>query len=124
MDGGGGQDPRTTALTAATFVGFVNGPGCALVAVSGNHCPACASFAPVLEAAARATPEVRFGRVNADTDGDLLPALSVTSVPTLMVFRDGILLLSRPGVLPLNVLQGLLDKVAGLDMDQVRRTAV
>jgi thioredoxin 1 len=120
MDGGdadGGQ--LLVALDAATFLPCVSAPGVALVLVTSQHCPPCLAYAATYKTSAATNVDVVFCWVNADQHSDLVQALSITSVPTLLVFRDGILLLSRPGPLPLATLNGLIEKVRGLDMSTV-----
>src|SRR3954466_5099767 len=83
-------------------------------------CGPCRSFAPSFEAVAEATPDVVFAKVNTDEEQELAGAFQIRSIPTLMVFRDKVLLFSQAGALPKPVLEELLTKVRALDMEQVR----
>jgi len=84
-------------------------------------CGPCRAFGPVFEAAAARHPEVVFGKVNTQDEPQLAEAFQIHSIPTLMAFRDGILLYASPGALPPARLEELLEKVQALDMDAVRR---
>ncbi len=84
-------------------------------------CPPCREFLPVFEAAAERHPDLAFCRVNADEVKDLKRGFDVTSIPTLVVIRDRIMIAGQPGYLPATALDDLLTQVRVLDMDQVRR---
>ena len=84
-------------------------------------CGPCRAFAPTFEAASEAHPDVVFGKVDTDAQPELSAGFGIRSIPTLMVFRDGILLFAQPGVLPAAALEELIGKVRALDMDDVRR---
>jgi thioredoxin 1 len=83
-------------------------------------CGPCRSFAPTYEAVAEANPDVVFAKVNTDEQQELAGAFQIRSIPTLMVFRDKVLLFAQPGALPKSALEELLKKVRELDMEQVR----
>ena len=83
-------------------------------------CGPCKAFAPAYEAVAEANPDVVFAKVNTDEEQELAGAFQIRSIPTLMVFRDKVLLFAQAGALPKSVLEELLTKVRALDMDQVR----
>jgi len=125
MDGGSSVDSpgRTRALTAASFLSVVDAPGTVVILVHGPHCPPCLAFAPVFERVAQANPQVTFARVDAQAEPELAEALNIQAVPWLLIFSDGILLLSRGGALPLGTFQGLLAKVKSLDHAEVRARA-
>src|SRR5215212_7099132 len=78
------------------------------------------AFAPVLEAAARRHPDILFARVDTEADPDLPVAVGVRSIPTLMVFRDGVLVFAEPGVLPADSVELLISTIRALDMTMVR----
>ena len=84
-------------------------------------CGPCRAFAPTFEAASEANPDLVFAKVDTDAQPELAGGFGIRSIPTLMVFRDGILLFAQPGVLPAAALTELIGKVRGLDMDDVRR---
>jgi len=83
-------------------------------------CGPCRSFVPSYEAVAEANPEVVFAKVNTDEEQELAGAFQIRSIPTLMVFRDKVLVFSQAGALPKSVLEELLAKVRALDMDAIR----
>ena len=84
-------------------------------------CSPCRAFAPIYAAAAGRHPDVGFGKVDTDAEPALADAFEIRSIPTLMVFRDGILLFEQAGILPGPALDELVEKVRALDMDDVRR---
>jgi thioredoxin len=83
-------------------------------------CGPCRAFAPTYQAVAEANPEVTFAKVNTDEEQELAGGFQIRSIPTLMVFRDKVLLFAQPGALPKSALEELLQKVRTLDMDAVR----
>ena len=82
----------------------------------------CRQFAPTYEKAAAANPDIVFGKVNTETERALAAAAGISSIPTLMAFRDGILVFSQPGALPATALNQVIDAVRHLDMNRVRGT--
>jgi thioredoxin 1 len=84
-------------------------------------CGPCRAFAPVFEAAADKHPDVVFGKIDTDAQRELAGGFQIRSIPTLMVFRDGILIFEQAGALPAPVLEELIGKVRALDMDEVRK---
>ena len=83
-------------------------------------CGPCRGFAPVFERVAEANPDARFVKVNTDAEQELAGAFQIRSIPTLMIFRDKVLLFAQPGALPQQALEEVLKKVRELDMEQVR----
>src|SRR5947209_3734873 len=83
-------------------------------------CGPCRSFAPTFEEVAEANPDVVFAKVNTEEEQELAGAFQIRSIPTLMVFRDKVLLFAQAGALPKSVLEELLTKVRALDMEQIR----
>ena len=110
----------TTTLTDSTFERVVRGGGIVLVDFWASWCGPCRMFAPVFEKAAAAHPDIVFGKVDTETERNLSAAAGIRSIPTLMVFRDGILVFSQPGALPAASLEQLIAAVRALDMVQVR----
>jgi thioredoxin 1 len=86
-----------------------------------SWCGPCVAFAPIFEKAAEEHTDVVFGKVNTDEEQELSGAFGVQSIPTLMIFRDGILLFNQPGMLAAKDLNELVSRVRKLDMDDVRR---
>ena len=110
----------TIALTADGFGETVTAPGITLVDFWAEWCGPCRQFAPIFEAASEAHPEITFGKVDTEAERELAGAAGITSIPTLMAFRDGILVFSQPGALPAPALEQVIAAVEALDMDEVR----
>jgi thioredoxin 1 len=110
-----------TELTEATFEGFITQGGIAIVDYWAAWCGPCRAFAPVFEAAAVKHPDIRFGKVDTESQQGIAAAFEIQAIPTLMVFRDNILLFNEAGALPAAGFEKLIEQVRGLDMDEVRR---
>ncbi len=108
------------ALTAADFETTIVENPIVLVDFWASWCGPCRAFAPVFERSAQGHPDVVFAKVDSDAERELAAAAGIRSVPTLMAFRDGILVYSRPGAVPGSVLEDLIDKIKALDMERVR----
>ncbi len=110
----------TIALTRDTFEDTVTKPGITLVDWWASWCGPCRMFAPVFQAASEQHPDITFGKIDTEDQLELSAAARIGSIPTLMAFRDGILVFSQPGALPAAALEQLIQAVRDLDMDDVR----
>ncbi|MGC4155087.1 MAG: thioredoxin [Propionicimonas sp.] len=110
----------TVNLTADTFEQAVTDNGILLVDFWAAWCGPCRMFAPVFEAASEKYADIAFGKVDTEAERGLAGAAGISSIPTLMAFRDGILVYSQPGALPASALDELIGAVKDLDMDEVR----
>lgn len=111
----------TIELTGENFEKSVEDNDILFVDFWASWCGPCRQFAPTYEAASEANPDLTFGSVNTEEQHQLSAAAQVSSIPTLMVFREGILVFSQPGALPPTALDQLISAVRELDMDDVRR---
>jgi len=110
----------TSTLTNENFESTVTGKGITLVDFWASWCGPCRQFGPIFEQTADENPDVTFAKVDTQAEQALAGQLGIMSIPTLMIFRDGIQLFSKPGALPKSALDDLLKQVRELDMDEVR----
>ncbi|MEO6019518.1 MAG: thioredoxin [Knoellia sp.] len=110
----------TVELTADTFEKTVTSNGIVLVDFWAEWCGPCKRFGPIFEESSEKHPDVTFGKIDTEAEQQLAAAAQITSIPTLMAFRDSILVFSQPGALPAPALEGIIEQIKGLDMDQVR----
>lgn len=110
----------TVALTAATFESTIAGGGIVLVDWWASWCGPCRMFSPTFEAAAAEHPDIVFAKVDTEAEQSLARSAGIMSIPTLMAFRDGILVFSQPGALPAAALADVISQVRALDMEAVR----
>ena len=111
-----------TALTDSTFKEQIKA-GIVLVDFWAPWCGPCRAFAPIFEKAADENLDVVFGKVNTEEEPDLAIEFGIQAIPTLMAFRDGLLVFEQAGALPGHALQKLIDQIKSLDMDKVRSEA-
>lgn len=110
----------TVDLTADSFFDTIREDGIVLVDWWAAWCGPCRSFAPVFEQASQTHDDIVFAKVDTEAQQDLAAQAGITSIPTLMAFRDGILVFSQAGALPAPALEQVVTAVRDLDMDKVR----
>ena len=110
----------TLTLTTDAFEDTVSS-GITLVDFWADWCGPCKMFGPIYEAASEKNPDITFGKVDTEAEQSLASAAGITSIPTLMAFRDGILVFSQPGALPAPALDEVINAVKSLDMVEVHK---
>jgi len=110
----------STTLTAQNFEKTILEEGTVLVDFWAEWCGPCKRFGPVYEAASEQHPDIVFGKVDTEAEQALAAAANITSIPMLMAFRDGILVFAQAGALPAPMLEDVISKVQGLDMEAVK----
>jgi thioredoxin 1 len=112
----------TVELTESTFTSTIAENDIVLVDWWASWCGPCRMFAPIFETAAAENPDIVFGKVDTEAQPGLSASFGIRSIPTLMVFRDEVLVFSQPGAVPGHALDDLIRQVRALDMDEVHRT--
>ena len=111
----------TTEITGANFQETVQGDGIVVLDFWADWCGPCKRFAPIFEQASEENPDAVFGKVDTEANQELSAALQIQSIPTLILFRDGVLLARESGLLPGKAINELIAKAKELDMDEVRK---
>ena len=111
----------TVTLTQENFEQTVSAGGIVLVDCWATWCGPCRQFGPIFEEASEKYPDIVFGKIDTDDQQQLAMAAQITSIPTLMAFRDGIAVFRQSGALPLSALEDLISQIQNLDMDDVRK---
>ncbi len=111
----------TVELTEATFEDTIKDNDIVLVDWWASWCGPCKAFAPVYEAASETHTDIVFGKIDTEAEQNLSAAAGIMSIPTLMAFREGVLVFSQPGALPASAVEELIRQIRDLDMEEVHR---
>lgn len=111
----------TKNITGPEFKDTIHGDGITLVDFWASWCGPCMRFGPIYEKASEANPDITFAKVDTEAEQGLARALGISSIPTLMAFRDDVLVYHEAGALPAKALDALIDQVRGLDMVELKQ---
>ena len=112
----------TVELTKQNFESVVTGNSTVIVDFWAPWCGPCKGFAPVFERVSEANPDIVFAKVNTDEEQEIAGHFQIRSIPTLMVFRDQVIVFAQPGAMPQSAFEQVIDKAKALDMDAVRKS--
>ena len=116
-----GHKVASVEVTQENFHQIIGGNNMVIVDFWAPWCGPCRSFAPAYEAASEKHPDVVFAKVNTEEQQSLAGYFQIRSIPTLMIFREKIIIFAQPGALPASALEQVIDKAKSLDMNEVRR---
>jgi thioredoxin 1 len=111
----------TVTLTGQNFQEYVEKPGILVIDWWATWCGPCRAFAPIYEKASDKYTDVVFGKIDTDAEQELAMTFEIRSIPTLMIFREQVLVFARPGMIPGAALDDLIEKVKALDMAEVHK---
>lgn len=111
----------TIALTEATFESTIQSEGIVLIDFWAEWCGPCKMFGPIFEKASEANPNVTFAKVDTEAEQNVAAMCGIQSIPTIMIFRDGILLYNKAGAMPEHSLTEIIASAEALNMDEVRK---